>query len=153
MPASPRRSPVRLSTHVIGPISFFRQEPHALDETPGPGEHHVAVWRRLVKAKTARQPPVRTGHRHECERTDLSVGWIECRAVSIEALAEALRVQGGVTQASNQRGDDLRRDPARVMLKKPVKSPPLEERGKGVHIADVDQNRSVAAGHLRYHRV
>src|SRR5215213_7302944 len=70
-------------------VSFFRQEPHALDETPRPGEHHVAVWRRLVKTKTARQPPVGAGDCYERERTDLPVRGIERRAVSVEGLAEA----------------------------------------------------------------
>ena len=125
-------------------LSFFRQQPHALDESPRPGEHHVAVWRRLVITKTARQPPIRTGDRHEPERTDLPVGRIEGRAVSVEGLAEALRLQGGVTQASDERGDDLRCDPARVVLEEPEESPPLDQRGEGVHVADVDQDRAVA---------
>ena len=56
------------------------------------------MWRRLVKAKTTRQPPVWTGDRHEREWTDLPVGGIEGRAVPIEGLAEALRVQGSVAR-------------------------------------------------------
>src|SRR4051812_36392902 len=96
---------------------------------------------------------MRTGHRHELERAGLLVGRIEGSAVSIERFPEALRVQGGVTEASDERSDDLRCNSTRVVLEEPEESPPLDQRGKGVHVADVDQNCAVTTGCLGHQRV
>src|SRR6187200_664604 len=82
-------------------------------------------------ASVFRQPPVGARDCYERERTDLAVGGVERRAVSVEDLAEALCIQGGVAEAGNQCGNDLRSDPTRVVLEKPEESPTLEERGKG----------------------
>src|SRR5215216_7009282 len=96
---------------------------------------------------------MRTGDRHEPERTDLSVGRIEGSAVAIEGLPEALRVESGVAETSDERGDDLRRDPTRVVFEEPEEAPPLDQGGEGVHVADVDQDRAVATGRLRHERI
>jgi hypothetical protein len=106
--------------------SLLGQQSHALDQSPCPGEHHIAMRRRFVISQAAREATVRTGDGDEREWTNIPVGWIERRAVTIEGLPEVVGVEGRIAQARDERGDDLRCDPAGVVLEEPEESPALQ---------------------------
>ena len=65
--------------------------------------------------------------------------------MAVEGFAEALGVEGRVTQAIDQIGNDPRRDATGVLLEEPVETAAADERGEGVHVADVDEDGAVGA--------